>query len=715
MALGLGLIVGLFLGEPAGRLGIVGDVYVRLLQMTVLPYVLVSIISGLARLDASIARDIGMRAGMVILFVWVTTMLTLSLMPFAFPQWETAEFFSSSQVAESPSLDFVGLFIPTNIFHSLSNTIVPAVVLFCLLLGAALISVPNKDTFLDLSQNIGDGLMRVASMVTRIAPIGVFAISASASGTLSLDELGRLQVFLWVYVMAWTLLAFVALPFLIHLATPFTYKELMSAAGEAMITAMASGTVLVVLPMIVERCKEILENHGMSSNATSAAVDVMVPTSYSFPSVGSLMGLGFVLFSGWYLASPLGIEQYPAYIILGILTAFGGVTVAIPFLLDYFSMPADQFELYLLGTVVWGRSSMGLAALHGIVVSLLVAVAIMGHLRWRRMFFALGIHLGVTAVALTGAGIAFTHFIPYKYTGDQSFASLQLMSDSASLEIIDSPPALSDAGLGQARLRIIGERGSMRVGYWEESLPYVFLNKSNELVGLDMDLLHTLANDMGIKLELYEIENEERSPAQLLNQGNLDLVLGGIAITPGRASRALFSDSYGYHTIGMVVRDSERDNYSSVEKLSRLRGVRVSAPGAPYYKKALRNLFPNTKEFVDLRNAGEFFKVIQDSSNPESGKPDVFVGSAEANAAWTLLNPQYSMVIPDGLRMRVPMGLMMPHGQLEMAYFLNTWLKIKQDEGLQQQLYEYWIEGKNPKRRKPRWSIMKDVLGWEWR
>ncbi len=254
IALILGILTGIFFGESAGVLKVGGTIYVRLLQMTVLPYVLVSIISGLGRLNADMAADIGIKAIKIILIMWLAVMLTLLLLPIAYPNWETAGFFSTSMTTESVKLNFVDLYIPSNIFAALSNTIVPAVVLFSLLMGIALINVKNKETFITLSDNIVDGLQRVASYIAKLAPLGIFAIAASAAGTLQPEELGRLQVFLWIYLTAASLLGFVLLPLLIQWATPFSYREVMSTAGEAMVTALATGTVLVVLPMIVERC-----------------------------------------------------------------------------------------------------------------------------------------------------------------------------------------------------------------------------------------------------------------------------------------------------------------------------------------------------------------------------------------------------------------------------------------------------------------------------
>lgn len=47
VAIVLGSLLGLFLGEPAGKLEIVGTIWVTLLQMTVLPYVLFSVIAAI--------------------------------------------------------------------------------------------------------------------------------------------------------------------------------------------------------------------------------------------------------------------------------------------------------------------------------------------------------------------------------------------------------------------------------------------------------------------------------------------------------------------------------------------------------------------------------------------------------------------------------------------------------------------------------------------
>lgn len=703
IALILGISTGIFVGEPTGKIEVIGDVYIRLLQMTVLPYVLVSIIGGLGRLDSTMASRIGMRAIKVILIMWLAVMLTLLLLPLAYPNWQTAGFFSTSMLQEPAAFNFVQLYIPSNIFASLSDTIVPAVVLFSLLMGVALIQVKNKETLLTLTTNIGDSLMKVASYVAKLAPLGIFAISASAAGTLQVEELGRLQVFLWVYITAAALLAFVLLPLVIHWATPFSYREILSTAGEAVITALATGTVLVVLPMIIERSKALLAKHNMECEETNSTVDVLVPTAYSFPSTGTLLGLGFILFSAWYVGSPLGFNDYISFVIMGALTAFGSMAVAIPFLLNFFDLPADQFQLYLLGSVVTARFATGLAALHGFVVTLLVASAVLKQLKWHKMMQAIAVHLTVTFGVMVAAGMILKALIPYEYEGVQTFESLKPMTENSQHVKYTELTPLSFIDKQKPRLEVILERKLIRVGYYDAALPYAFKNKEGKLVGFDVEMLNQLAQDIGVKLAFIKLSNRSQE-AELLSNGSVDITIGGHVITPIRALKVDFSDSYTFHTAGLLVKDTQRNEFSDMYNIQSMPALKIGVGGSKYYQDMVKEILPNA-ELVKVDNIRLFLKDKYESV-------DALLYSAEAASAWAMLYPNYAVVIPKGLQVRAPVGFSLPKEQTSYVKYVNTWLKLKEENGFQTKVYDYWILGKNPKARVPRWSVMKDVLGW---
>lgn len=58
LGMALGILVGLFLGEWAASLKVVGHMFILLLQMPVLPYVALSLIASLGRLDYKIAGQL---------------------------------------------------------------------------------------------------------------------------------------------------------------------------------------------------------------------------------------------------------------------------------------------------------------------------------------------------------------------------------------------------------------------------------------------------------------------------------------------------------------------------------------------------------------------------------------------------------------------------------------------------------------------------------
>ena len=57
------------------------------------------------------------------------------------------------------------------------------------------------------------------------------------------------------------------------------------------------------------------------------------------------------------------------------------------------------------------------------------------------------------------------------------------------------------------------------------------------------------------------------------------------------------------------------------------------------------------------------------------------------------------------------MAFGLPLGADNLAIEVDQWVTFAQSEGLIDRAYEQWILGKDAQSRKPRWSILRDVLG----
>jgi hypothetical protein len=132
-------------------------------------------------------------------------------------------------------------------------------------------------------------------------------------------------------------------------------------------TAFTAGDLFIVLPILIQACKDLLERHRLVDESTKMLPDVIVPTSFNFPHTGKLLSISFILFAGWFADAAVSVTDYPRLALMGLLTFFGSLSAAVPFLLDLFRIPADTFQLFLATGVVNSRFGSLLAAVHTVL------------------------------------------------------------------------------------------------------------------------------------------------------------------------------------------------------------------------------------------------------------------------------------------------------------------------------------------------------------
>ena len=704
VGLAAGVAVGLFLGDRATAFAWAADAFVKLLQMTVLPYVILSIVTSLGSLTYPAARTLGLRAGAVLVGLWALALVFTFLIPLAFPHVQTASFFSTTLIEPRPRFDFVGLYIPSNPFHSLANNVVPAVVLFSVVLGVALIGVERKQTLLDVLRVAADAVSHATRLAVRLTPFGLFAIAATTAGTLNIEQLGRLQLYIVTYVAVALLVSLWVLPGLVAALTPVRAREIFSLTRDSLITAAVAGDLFIVLPALIEASRTLLARHTPASSGSATLPDVIVPASFNFPHTGKLLSISFILFAGWFADAALPVTDYPRLALTGLLTFFGSLNVAVPFLLDLFRIPADTFQLFLATGVVNSRVGTLVAAMHTVTVALLGACAISGTLRLdaRRLVRYLLITTLLTAAIIGGTRALFAGILRPVYSRDKVLAGMNLLHQPAPAtvyRIAPSAPAVPDALPTLERIR---QRRVLRVGYTSDALPFAFFNSHGDLVGFDIELAHRLASELSVRLEFVPVDRGNM--VEQLGAGYCDIVMSGVAVTTLRAATLLFSNSYLDETFALVVPDYAREQFSSWRAIEARPATTIAVPNVPYYIDQLRGRLPRAR-----------LKVIEDLG-AAFAQPDTTVDAiavpAERGSAWTLLYPQFTVVVPEPGIVKVPLAYPIARHDDAFAGFINTWIDLKRKDGTIETLYNYWVLGREAAPRHPRWSIIRDVLHW---
>ncbi len=707
IGLGLGIFAGLFFGEPAAILQPIADVYIRLMQMTVLPYLITSLVVAIGQLDSTQAKRLALRGGLILLIIWALTLSVLVLMPMTFPIYDSASFFTPSLVEPRAPVSLTDIYFTSNPFASLSQNVVPAVVLFSCLIGVGLIGLNDKEGLIAPLRTWNKAIVRVTGFVIDLTPYGVFAIGAVTAGTMDPETLSRLGVYFAVFAVASMLLAYVILPLLVTAVTPFRYREVAGIAGDALLTAFVANSAFIVLPILVDRSKKLLERHNLLDESADSAAEVLIPVMFNFPNAGKLLTLLFIPFAAWLAGTPLAGGDYGSLIAAGVPSYFAKAQIALPFLLDLFGLPSDLFQLYIPTTIITGKFDSLVTAMNLLVFALLGAGALGGFLvfqRARLLRAAAGI-LGSLVLSVVVLRIVFAFMVDTSYTMDQTVKNMHISTLSADTVVhLEIPPDYKLDTPAPGSLARIRERGTLRIGYDPRNLPMSFFNSSGELVGFDVELAEQLAQSLNLRAEFIPITWPELP--QFLADGIID-IMPGMWYRPYWFSALMLTDPYFTATIGLAVRDERRHDFGTLEKIRRQRGLKIGVPlDISQIKFSVNHYFGETDaEFVSI----DFWSAFFEGKHPDV---DAFIMPAEHASAWSLLHPEFTIAVPQPNPIRVPTGFGLAPGNDELEQVINEWILYSENIGLIKSSFDYWVAGQGAQNREPRWSIMHNVLGW---
>ncbi|AGX43143.1 cation:dicarboxylate symporter family transporter [Clostridium saccharobutylicum] len=293
----LGIIVGgLFYGNPAVEwyLKPIGDIFIRLIKMIVVPIVFSSLVVGIA--GTGDIKQVGRLGGKTLLYFEVVTTIAIvigllianvvhpgtginmqSLTTSSIDSYvNTAETVSHHSFADT----FINI-VPTNIFESLAKGDMLSVIFFSVMFGLGIAAIGEKGKpVIKIAQGTADAMFWVTNQIMKTAPFGVFAligVTVSKFGLSSLIPLGKLVITTYGSMIIFIL---VVLGLIAKLVGTSIFS-IMKILKNELILAYSTASSETVLPKIMEK----MEKFG----CPKAIATFVVPTGYSFNLDGSTL------------------------------------------------------------------------------------------------------------------------------------------------------------------------------------------------------------------------------------------------------------------------------------------------------------------------------------------------------------------------------------------------------------------------------------------
>ncbi|MDO7908608.1 L-cystine transporter [Paenibacillus sp. JX-17] len=300
-ALGFGIVYGVILqliygagsdvlAKSVDWFNLVGNGYVGLLQMIVIPLIMVSIISAIMNLKGG--KNLGKMAGLIIAVLLITTAIaaTVSIVTSLSFDLKSIEIQAGDReqaqvtkvqerladVEDKTIPQQILEFIPTNPFEDMtgarrSSTL--AVVIFSAFIGVAVLGVDRKKpeqaaTFRNMINAVYAVVMRIVTMVLRLTPYGILALITKVVSTTNPDEILKLIKFVLASYVALIVM------FIIHLIllsifryNPVTYVKKVI---PTLVFAFTSRSSAATIPLNVEtQTKKLGVSEGIANLSAS--------------------------------------------------------------------------------------------------------------------------------------------------------------------------------------------------------------------------------------------------------------------------------------------------------------------------------------------------------------------------------------------------------------------------------------------------------------
>jgi Na+/H+-dicarboxylate symporter len=326
-AMVIGVALGLLWPAAASAIAIIGELFVRLIRMLVVPIVFISIASGVTaladprKLGSVGARTVGLFAFTTFCAVSIGIVVGLLLEP---GQGAALGSAAPHALGEPKSLhdQLVGI-VPVNIVQSLVDGDMLAIIFFSILLGFGVILAGEQGRpMADLLQSAGQVLFHLVRIVMEVTPFGVLALIAKAvadNGVAVFANIGWLAVAVAAGVVLQILLVHVPLIALVVRRPVLRfYRTIVDALAVAFSTASSAATLPVALRIALDDLR-----------IAPGVAKTVLPIGASIGKDGTAMYVGLLSI---FALQAVGIEpdlpMLAIVLLTGALAAFG--TAPIP-------------------------------------------------------------------------------------------------------------------------------------------------------------------------------------------------------------------------------------------------------------------------------------------------------------------------------------------------------------------------------------------------
>ncbi|WP_349269016.1 dicarboxylate/amino acid:cation symporter [Mycolicibacterium parafortuitum] len=351
-----GIVFGLVVGDWAANVKFIGDMFIRLIQMSIVPLVMASVIVATGSMTGAGTGRIAVRtfswmlgfSAVAAVLAWGLSTLLRPGAGIVFDGGVDADLQDSAAEALGWQ-DTLRNFVSTNIFDAMSTATMVPIIVFSLLFGIALrtqIAKTGDDRVLTFIDQIQQIVLTMIRLVMYVAPIGVFCLLAALAGDVGFSVVTTALKYLGTTLLG-VLIMFAAFVVVVTARTRLNPRLLPGKLAEQTAIAVTTTSSAVTFPTVL---KSAIEKVGISQKVANFTLSI----GLTMGSYGAVLNYMIVVM---FLAQAGGIELSFGQIALGMglaillnmgtITVPGGFPVVAMFLATTLGLPFEAVGLLI--------------------------------------------------------------------------------------------------------------------------------------------------------------------------------------------------------------------------------------------------------------------------------------------------------------------------------------------------------------------------------
>lgn len=345
---------GSLVGEWASNLKFIGDIFIRLIQMSVVLLVMSAVASAVGGGDGQDVGKMGFHTfKWIIIFTVISAglgvALSMLLQPGIGVEIASAADVANSSVETGSIQDTILGFVPTNIINSMAEgSMVPCIV-FSLFFGVAMGAYAKESgnrNVIEWVQGINGVITNIIKIVMNVAPIGIFCLLANVAGTTGFKVIIPMLKFLLVLLIGDAIQFLLFGPFTAAVTKVNLFKMPKKFAKMSMM-AVTTTSGAICLPTKME---DEVTKFGISRKVA----DFTGPITMSMNSCGAAQCYVAAIF---FMAQSTGIQMTPyqmgmaillsCLMCLGTISVPGGSVIVYTFLATSLGLPLESIAVLI--------------------------------------------------------------------------------------------------------------------------------------------------------------------------------------------------------------------------------------------------------------------------------------------------------------------------------------------------------------------------------